>query len=259
MAEPSFWSGLAKWDWLTLAGIVLVFLGVLGEAAIGYFNLRKPSDPYAKYSSNDPTPIPADLFFARAAWGAKDAKRIKNWHFIETLCGVLVAIGLLFEMMGFVPSLKEAWLEREALRLKAIRAEKELVSLKTTVQWRDITDAQETNLITRLKPVAQGSPRPLVRVSVLGDNPETRVFADKIIRVLLRCGFEVVPSAAMNIGTRTGEGIELDIKNLEAAPLYIVSILQAFREISPTTLRANDRLPENVLEIWVLHRPRPDP
>src|SRR5437588_12835180 len=117
MPESSFWSDLTKWDWLTLVGIALVFIGVFGEVALGIIALLKSPSPYPKYSYNNPAPMPTDLFFARAAWEEKDAKHVKTTHLLEMLAGSVLVLGLLLELLGFVPSLRQAWREKEMLRL----------------------------------------------------------------------------------------------------------------------------------------------
>src|SRR5258708_6807340 len=114
MPETSFWSDLTGWDWLTLVGIILVFVGVAGEVLFAIRDFLAPANPYSKYRSD---PMPVSLYFERATWESGEARRVKNLKINETICGAILVLGLLFELVGFVPSLRRSWNEREHLRL----------------------------------------------------------------------------------------------------------------------------------------------
>src|ERR1019366_3339335 len=74
-----------------------------------------------------------------------------------------------------------------------------LVALEAAVQWRTITPAQETNLISLLKPFTQANVAVTnaVQVRVEETDVEARWYAKRIVTVLRRCGFDANLNSAV--------------------------------------------------------------
>ena len=150
--------------------------------------------------------------------------------------------------------------ERETARIRFenSRLQKEMLELKKQVQWRDITDEQESNLIAFLKPLARDHfmNRNLVRISVAGDIAESRQYARRISDVLTQCGFNIELDGNINMLIGNTNGLEFTVHSNVNAPWQAFAILKAFKDQDIPVIPTEDAsCPDDCLKIWVMPKP----
>lgn len=139
---------------------------------------------------------------------------------------------------------------------KTAKAEKELAELQARIQWRTVTEQQETNFVALTAGFLKG---PLIVTSIDND-PESLIFAAELAAMFRKAGWNPTVNSMTPVGS-TPIGLILEVKSKALVdslePLYHAARLEdALNRVGiPNFTNEVPELPDGTVVVFVGHKP----